>query len=57
MRCSGQDRFQNEFDVIMDKRTFKDVVEVCMKNDRIIRVIIVYGKEILKVISVYAPQG
>lgn len=40
----------------MDERTFKDVVEVCRKNDWIIRVKIVNGAQFLNIISVYALQ-
>ena len=34
--CSGQDRSQKGVNIIMDKRTFKDVVEVYQKKNRII---------------------
>ena len=54
--CSGKDRNRNGVGVIMDERTFKDVVEVCRKNDWIIRVKIVNGEQILSAISVYALQ-
>ena len=41
----------------MDEWTSKDIaVELCKKDDRIIFVKIVYGKDILNVISAYALQ-
>lgn len=40
----------------MDERTSKDVEEVCRKNDRIIRMNIIFGKKILNVISGNAQQ-
>ena len=39
----------------MDERTSKDIVEVCWKNNMTIIVKIVYGKEILNVLSAQAP--
>lgn len=40
----------------MDERTPKDVIELYRKNDGMIRVKIIYSKDILNVISAYAPQ-
>ena len=45
MWCSKQYRNQNRVGVIMDEQTVEDVVEVYKKNDMIIRVKIVYGKD------------
>ena len=56
MWCLRQDRNQNEVVVIMDERILKDVNEVCRMNDMIIKVKIVCAKEILDIISTYAPQ-
>ena len=57
MWYSEQDRYRNGVGVIMDEWTSKDIaVELCKKDDRIIFVKIVYGKDILNVISAYALQ-
>jgi len=42
--------------VIIDKQLFEDVVEVRRKGDRISLVKLILGREILNIISAYAPQ-
>ena len=49
-------RNRNGVGVIKDKQMLEDVVEVNRNGDRILLVKLVLGKEILNVISVYAPQ-
>lgn len=57
LSCWGQDRNPNGICIIINERTSTDVVEIYKKNQRIIRMKVVYDKEILNVISVsYAPQ-
>jgi len=42
--------------VIINKQLLENVVEARMKDDRILLVKLVLGREILNVISAYAPQ-
>lgn len=53
--CSLRDRNQNGLGVSMNARALKNVV-VCKKNDRIVRVRITNGIEILNIVSAYAPH-
>ncbi|XP_021764850.1 craniofacial development protein 2-like [Chenopodium quinoa] len=46
----------NGVGVILDERLSKEVIEVYRKIDRLIRVKLLCGKEIVNVISAYAPQ-
>ncbi|XP_021768527.1 craniofacial development protein 2-like [Chenopodium quinoa] len=47
---------RNGFGVILDERLSKEVIGVYRKKDRLIRVKLICGKEIVNVISAYAPQ-
>ncbi|XP_021773583.1 uncharacterized protein LOC110737547 [Chenopodium quinoa] len=47
---------RNGVGMILDERLSKEVIEVYRKNDRLIRVKLLCGKEIVNVISAYAPQ-
>uniref|UniRef100_A0A803N0Y3 Uncharacterized protein n=1 Tax=Chenopodium quinoa TaxID=63459 RepID=A0A803N0Y3_CHEQI len=46
---------RNGVGVILDEKLSKEVIEVYRKNDRLIRVKLLSGKEIVNVISAYAP--
>ncbi|XP_021765949.1 uncharacterized protein LOC110730455 [Chenopodium quinoa] len=50
-------RTRNGVGLILDDRLSKEVIEVYRKNDRLIRVKLLCGKEIVNVISAYAPQA
>ncbi|XP_021750528.1 craniofacial development protein 2-like [Chenopodium quinoa] len=47
---------RNGVNVILDERLLKEVIEVYQKNDRLIRVKLLCGKEIVNVISTYTSQ-
>ncbi|XP_021747807.1 craniofacial development protein 2-like [Chenopodium quinoa] len=47
---------RNGVGVILNERLSKEVIEVYRKNDKLIRVKLLCSKEIVNVISVYAPQ-
>ena len=53
---TGRDRNRNEVGVIIDKQLFEDVVKVRRKGDKILLVKLILSREILNVISAYAPQ-
>lgn len=53
---SGQVRNKNGVGIMVDQSLIEDVVEVYRKNDRIMRIKIISGSNILNVISAYAPQ-
>lgn len=54
---SGADeRGRNGVGVVLDPQTKEEMVEVVRKNSRIIRIKLVYGREVINVISAYAPQ-
>jgi exonuclease III len=53
---TGKDRRKNGVGIIVDKSLKDEVVEVKRIGDRIIRIKLVVGKEIVNVISAYAPQ-
>ena len=53
---SGKQRNKNGIGIIVDKNLKKDVVNVIRKGDRIILIKLVIGRDIINIISAYAPQ-
>ena len=53
---TGRDKNRNGVSVVIDKQFIEDVVEVRRKDDRILLVKLILSREILNVISAYAPQ-
>ena len=53
---TGRDRNHNGVGVIIDKQLLKNVMEVKRKDDRILLVKHILGRDIFNIISVYAPQ-
>ena len=53
---TGRDRNRNRVGVIINKQLLKNVVKVRRKDDRILLVKLILGREIFNVISIYAPQ-
>ena len=49
-------RARNEVGLILDEHLSKEVIEIYRKNDRLIRVKLLCGKEVVIVISAYEPQ-
>ncbi|XP_071723666.1 uncharacterized protein [Rutidosis leptorrhynchoides] len=53
---SGKDKNRNGVGIVVDKSILDDVIEVQRYGDRAIPIKLMIGKDVLHVISVYAPQ-
>jgi len=53
---TGRDKNRNGVGMIIDKQLLEDVLEVRIKDDRILLVKLILGREIFNVINVYASQ-
>ena len=52
---TGKNKIRNEVGIIIDNSLTNEVVRVVRKGDKIIALKIVVAKEIINVLSVYAP--